>query len=136
MGPRKLLKQGTLLKAKSRRKLHVLLCSDILVLMDDSMKTLYRLVCKCYLVMFPSLRMPLASLSLLLTLRSRSRNRGQKVRFTSYQVIRQRPNRVSDETTFVLSQTYPRGGDSVALRALSPRDCQREFCSCFTFTLI
>ena len=28
----------------------------------------------------------------------------------------------------MLSQAYPRGGDSVTLRALSPRDCQREFC--------
>ena len=44
MGPRKLLKQGTLWKAKSRRKLYAFLCSDILVLTDESMKTLYRLV--------------------------------------------------------------------------------------------
>jgi actin cytoskeleton-regulatory complex protein PAN1 len=44
MGPRKLLKQGVLLKAKSRRKLYALLCSDILVLTDESMKNLYRLV--------------------------------------------------------------------------------------------
>lgn len=42
MGPRKLLKEGTLLKAKSRRKLYAFLCSDILVLTDESMKTLYR----------------------------------------------------------------------------------------------
>lgn len=46
MGTRKLLKQGTLLKARSRRKLHAFLCNDILVLTDETMKTLYRLVGK------------------------------------------------------------------------------------------
>jgi hypothetical protein len=44
MGPRKLLKEGTLLKSKSRRRLYAFLCSDILVLTDESMKTLYRMV--------------------------------------------------------------------------------------------
>jgi len=88
MGARKLLKEGTLLKAKSRRKLHAFLCSDILVLTDDSMQTLYRLP------------IPVAYIQV--------KESGSK-----------------DETTFVLSQAYPRGGDSVTLRALSPRDCQQ-----------
>jgi len=88
MGARKLLKQGTLLKAKSRRKLHAFLCSDILVLTDESMKTLYRLP------------IPVAY-----TQAKESGSRG--------------------ESTFVVSQAYPRGGDSIALRALSPRDCQQ-----------
>jgi actin cytoskeleton-regulatory complex protein PAN1 len=44
MGPRKLLKEGILLKSKSGRKLHAYLCSDILVLTDISMKNLYRMV--------------------------------------------------------------------------------------------
>ncbi|KIL68468.1 hypothetical protein M378DRAFT_184914 [Amanita muscaria Koide BX008] len=43
MGPRKLLREGLLIKAKSGRRLHGFLCSDILVLTDASMKTLYRL---------------------------------------------------------------------------------------------
>ncbi|KAK2460698.1 hypothetical protein APHAL10511_007168 [Amanita phalloides] len=43
MGPRQLLKEGLLIKAKSGRRLHGFLCSDILVLTDASMKTLYRL---------------------------------------------------------------------------------------------
>ncbi|KAF8638846.1 hypothetical protein AX17_001904 [Amanita inopinata Kibby_2008] len=43
MGPRKLLREGLLVKAKSGRKLHGFLCSDILVLTDASVKTLYRL---------------------------------------------------------------------------------------------
>jgi hypothetical protein len=50
MGARKLLKEGLLLKAKSGRKVSALLCSDILVLMDEAMKTLYRMV--SYLVFF------------------------------------------------------------------------------------
>ncbi|KAF8172098.1 hypothetical protein BJ912DRAFT_994425 [Pholiota molesta] len=43
MGPRRLLKQGVVFKAKSRKKLHAFLCSDILVLLDESMKNLYRM---------------------------------------------------------------------------------------------
>ena len=44
MGPRRLLKQGPLMKAKSGKKLHAFLCSDTLVLLDDAMKNLYRMV--------------------------------------------------------------------------------------------
>lgn len=44
MGARKLLKEGLLMKAKSGRKLHAFLCSDILVLTDESVKMLYRMV--------------------------------------------------------------------------------------------
>ncbi|KAI0668336.1 hypothetical protein C8Q78DRAFT_1173775 [Trametes maxima] len=43
MGPRKLLKEGLLLKAKSGRKLRAFLCSDILVLTEDTSKSLYRM---------------------------------------------------------------------------------------------
>jgi hypothetical protein len=44
MGSRKLLREGIVTKAKSRRKLHVFLCSDILVLTDEGVKSLYRMV--------------------------------------------------------------------------------------------
>jgi len=44
MGTRKLLKEGLLVKSKSGRKLQGFLCSDILVLTDYNMKTLYRMV--------------------------------------------------------------------------------------------
>ncbi|KAF7298359.1 Actin cytoskeleton-regulatory complex protein [Mycena kentingensis (nom. inval.)] len=43
MGMRRLVKEGPLVKGKSGRKLHGFLCSDILVLTDASMKTLYRM---------------------------------------------------------------------------------------------
>ncbi|KAF6758250.1 Dbl homology domain-containing protein [Ephemerocybe angulata] len=43
MGPRKLIKQGVVLKAKSGRKLRAYLCSDILVLTDENGKSLYRM---------------------------------------------------------------------------------------------
>ncbi|KIK78082.1 hypothetical protein PAXRUDRAFT_17082 [Paxillus rubicundulus Ve08.2h10] len=42
LGARKLLKEGTLSKAKSGRRLRAVLCSDILVLMDEGEKALYR----------------------------------------------------------------------------------------------
>ena len=45
MGTRKLLKQGIVTKAKSGRKLKAFLCSDILVLTDQSGRNLYRMVC-------------------------------------------------------------------------------------------
>jgi hypothetical protein len=44
MGPRKLIKEGALAKAKSGKKLHMFLCSDILVLLDENMHNLYRMV--------------------------------------------------------------------------------------------
>ena len=44
MGQRKLLREGILFKAKSGRKLRAFLCSDIIVLTDDTAKTLYRMV--------------------------------------------------------------------------------------------
>ena len=44
MGPRRLLKQGPLMKSKSRKKLRAFLCSDTLVLLDDAQKNLYRMV--------------------------------------------------------------------------------------------
>lgn len=47
MGPRKLLKEGMLLKAKSGRKLRAFLCSDILVLTEEATKSLYRMVRSC-----------------------------------------------------------------------------------------
>ena len=44
MSQRQLLKEGVLYKAKSGRKLRGFLCSDIIVLTDDTAKTLYRMV--------------------------------------------------------------------------------------------
>lgn len=44
LGPRKLIKEGVLSKANSGRKLRVVLCSDILVLLDEAEKGLYRVV--------------------------------------------------------------------------------------------
>jgi hypothetical protein len=41
-GPRRLLKEGLVTKAKSGRKLTLVLCNDILVLIDS--KNLYRMV--------------------------------------------------------------------------------------------
>ncbi|KZT54344.1 hypothetical protein CALCODRAFT_456827 [Calocera cornea HHB12733] len=86
MGRRRLLKEGTLCKAKSGRKLQVFLCSDILVMTTDSPMTLYRMP------------IPLTELA-----------------------IKDLPNR--DDSHFQLVLAYPRGGESVALRAASPREC-------------
>ena len=44
LGPRRLVKEGVLSKAKSGRKLRVMLCNDILVLLDEAEKGLYRVV--------------------------------------------------------------------------------------------
>lgn len=44
MGPRHLLKEGIITKAKSKRRLRAVLCSDILVLVADATGTIYRMV--------------------------------------------------------------------------------------------
>lgn len=44
LGPRKLVKEGVLNKAKSGRKLRALLCNDVLVLVDEAEKGLYHVV--------------------------------------------------------------------------------------------
>jgi hypothetical protein len=44
MGPRKLLKEGIVMKAKSGKRLRAFLCSDVLVLTDENAKALYRMV--------------------------------------------------------------------------------------------
>lgn len=44
LGPRKLVKEGIISKAKSGRKLRLFLCSDILVLTHEGGKGLYRVV--------------------------------------------------------------------------------------------
>jgi len=43
MGPRKLLKEGIVMKAKSGKRLRAFLCSDVLVLTDENAKSLYRM---------------------------------------------------------------------------------------------
>ncbi|EJU05869.1 hypothetical protein DACRYDRAFT_113893 [Dacryopinax primogenitus] len=86
MGHRRLLKEGTLYKAKSGRRLQVFLCSDILVMTTDSPMTLYRMP------------IPLSELS-----------------------VKDMPSR--DDSHFQLVLAYPRGGESVGLRAASPREC-------------
>ena len=43
MGPRKLIKEGLLVKAKSGRRLRVFLCNDILVLTDENPRSIYRM---------------------------------------------------------------------------------------------
>ena len=42
MGPRRLLKEGLLVKAKSGRRLRAVLCTDILILVEEANKTVYR----------------------------------------------------------------------------------------------
>ena len=44
MGPRKLLKEGVITKAKGGKRLRAFLCSDVLVLTDENAKALYRMV--------------------------------------------------------------------------------------------
>jgi actin cytoskeleton-regulatory complex protein PAN1 len=58
MGPRKLLKEGVVIKSNSKRRIRAVLCSDILVLVEESTGAVYRIV--RYL--------PFTSLSCLLTL--------------------------------------------------------------------
>ncbi|KAI0261797.1 hypothetical protein BC834DRAFT_925418 [Gloeopeniophorella convolvens] len=87
LGDRRLLREGTLNKAKSGRKLGAFLCSDILLLTDEHGKTLYRMP------------IPLSEIQ-----------------------VREAPGH-RDDLSFQLSVAYPRGGDKIALRASSAREC-------------
>ncbi|PIL33059.1 transporter [Ganoderma sinense ZZ0214-1] len=89
MGPRRLLKEGILMKTKSGRKLRAFLCSDILVLTEDTTKSLYR--------------MPLSLPEV---------------------EVREASGLKRDDLTFQVAVAYPRGGDTISLRASSARDCQ------------
>ncbi|QRW00930.1 actin cytoskeleton-regulatory complex protein pan1 [Ceratobasidium sp. AG-Ba] len=85
MGPRRLLKEGVLVKAKSGRRLQAVLCNDIFVLMDAAAQSLYR--------------MPMSLTEL---------------------VVKEG----KDEVTLLVQVAYPRGGDTIALRAGSARDAR------------
>ena len=50
MGPRCLLKEGSVSKAKSGRKLQLVLCNDIIVLLES--RNLYRMVSCLSLMLF------------------------------------------------------------------------------------
>ncbi|KAI6017674.1 Dbl homology domain-containing protein [Pisolithus microcarpus] len=88
-GPRKLLKEGVLAKAKSGRKLRVLLCSDILLLLNESEGGgLYRVP------------LPVHELEI----------------HTSRRHAR------SEDAYIRIHRAYPRGGETLVLRAPSIRE--------------
>ena len=128
MGARKLIKQGILLKTKSGRKLQAFLCSDILVLTDELARTLYRMVSGLLLVCWgwasfnTSQPIPLAHAHVM------GEPKGVfflALLLTDFNCLRF----AQDDCTFKITQAYPRGGDSISLKALSARDCQRQFCT-------
>lgn len=50
MGPRKLIKEGLVMKSNSKRRLRAVLCSDILVLVEESTGAIYRIVSSSFSV--------------------------------------------------------------------------------------
>ena len=44
MGPRRLIKEGVLMKYKSGRRLRAFLCNDMLILTDEGVNRLYKMV--------------------------------------------------------------------------------------------
>ncbi|KAG1741756.1 Rho family DH domain-containing guanine nucleotide exchange factor [Suillus paluster] len=86
LGPRKLLKEGVVSKAKSGRKLRLFLCSDILVLTDDVGRGLYRV----------------------------------PIPLNEVQIKGSRTER--EDSVLRLHLAYPRGGDTIVLRATSIKD--------------
>jgi actin cytoskeleton-regulatory complex protein PAN1 len=127
MGPRRLLKEGLLLKAKSGRRLRGFLCSDIMVLTDEAGKTLYRMVC-FYLDVLPSpyssavQPIPLTDVQV----KEVAGGRGRRPHLIMTIALMQPDGFRNDldDMAFEISLAYPRGGDKVVLRATSVRDCQ------------
>ncbi|KAG6375732.1 hypothetical protein JVT61DRAFT_2578 [Boletus reticuloceps] len=88
LGPRKLIKEGVLSKARSGRKLRVVLCSDILVLVDEVVKGLYRVP------------IPVNEIQI-------------------------KPSTIGREAPLIrLQLAYPRGGDTIVLRASNIREAK------------
>jgi len=88
MGPRRLLREGVLSKAKSGRKLRAVLCSDVLVLLDEGERGLYRVP------------IPVNEIEI-------------------------KPSRMGREDTLIrVHVAYPRGGDTIVLRAGSVREAK------------
>lgn len=105
MGARKLLKEGLLIKAKSGRKIFAFLCSDILVLMDEGMKTLYRMVSHYFFSSicqtgFDGYNKPIP---------------------LAHAQVKEIPSG-RDDVIFQINQPYPRGGDSIMLKGTSAKD--------------
>lgn len=86
LGPRKLLKEGVISKAKSGRKLRLFLCSDILVLTHEGGRGLYRV----------------------------------PIPLNEVQIKGSRNER--DDSLLRLHLAYPRGGDTIVLRAISIKE--------------
>lgn len=118
---RKLLREGILVKAKSGRRLRAFLCSDILVLTEESVKALYRMVCYAPL--------PLLLHSLVPSLFHYPRYRCEKHLAVEVRSIRPfmyttRLTPCTDDLVFQIALAYPRGGDKINFKATSARDCQ------------
>lgn len=93
-GPRKLLKEGAVTKAKSGRKLTMILCNDIVVLVES--RNLYRMVGRFFLL--PDLRIPYESLT------------QQPIPLHEVQA------REGRDEAFQLKVEFHRGGDTVGLK--------------------
>ena len=93
MGPRHLLKEGFVTKAKSGRKLQLVLCNDIIVLLES--RNLYRMVGR------------------LLILLSADEPRIQPIPLHE---AKANEGSSRDGTAFTIIQEYKRHGDTIALK--------------------
>ncbi|KAL5533504.1 hypothetical protein ACEPAF_5280 [Sanghuangporus sanghuang] len=87
MGPRKLIREGTLMKHKSGRKLRVFLCNDMIILTDEAVSRLYKMPIQLNQVN-----------------------------------VKELPGK--EDIGFQLEFQYPRGGEAMAFKASTPRECQ------------
>ncbi|KAL5528859.1 hypothetical protein ACEPAG_4833 [Sanghuangporus baumii] len=87
MGPRKLIREGALMKHKSGRKLRVFLCNDMIILTDESVSRLYKMPIQLNQV-----------------------------------DVKELPGK--EDIGFQLEFHYPRGGEAMAFKASTPRECQ------------
>ncbi|KAG2348212.1 hypothetical protein BDR05DRAFT_903524 [Suillus weaverae] len=86
LGPRKLLKEGVISKAKSGRKIRLFLCTDVLVLTHEGGRGLYRV----------------------------------PIPLNEVQIKESRNER--EDSLLRLHLAYPRGGDTIVLRAISIKE--------------
>lgn len=118
LGPRKLVKEGVLNKAKSGRKLRVLLCNDIMVLVDEAEKGLYRVVSGSQMprILYDRSVLGVGLIEIWCFRWS------QPIPVNEIQI---KPSRSGREDPLIrLHLAYPRGGDTIVLRASNIREAK------------
>lgn len=126
MGPRRLIKEGFLMKHKSGRRLCAFLCNDMLILTDEGVNRLYKMVQSSF---FDTLSVGSRTEFQIANSTGPSRCEGAFVERSETVLIGTAKANDShldsgtDDLAFQLVFSYPRGGETLVFKTSSARDC-------------